>query len=348
MEKNILTEEDSQEPPGRSSLKVKTKRNKLTLEPPIITGSFFVSNERHSVEIVTDLERCFKLWKKFNPQKTLFDTWEFRLAFYNAYKYDPYFILLKKGRKIVGMLPLWYETKNFYEKNKIRYTWFGSDWQEEVRFFAKEMSYIPLLLSLAPSPLHLNAISEPEVAEIKEPMGFKEDLAKYVLNLEGFNSLEDYLMNLKKKERRSLRKDKARIEKLNPKIIINRFSDLDSLIKLCRKRFKKDSDWLDPRRVKAFQEFIKLGGTSYQVRMITVEIGKRIAGVDLIAIFNNCYFVPKCGYDVERFPGIGNYLNMLDIEDAIKLGMKKVDLLQNNYHWKEKFFTSVPLLLYEK
>ncbi|MDP3104737.1 MAG: hypothetical protein Q8M95_09035, partial [Candidatus Methanoperedens sp.] len=51
-------------------------------------GSFFVAE---NTEIVTDINRCFELWQEFSPQKSLFDTWEFRLAFYNGYQHQPYF-----------------------------------------------------------------------------------------------------------------------------------------------------------------------------------------------------------------------------------------------------------------
>jgi hypothetical protein len=82
--------------------------------------------------------------------------------------------------------------------------------------------------------------------------------------------------------------------------------------------------------------------------MVTVKIGGKIAGVDLICLFNNTYFTVKCGYDVIGFSGIGNFINLFEIDDAIKLGMKKIDFLQNNYQWKEKYFQPFPLLKYEK
>ena len=46
-----------------------------------------------NIEIVSEFKRCYALWKEFSSQKTLFDTWEFRLAFYRAYRYKPYFLL---------------------------------------------------------------------------------------------------------------------------------------------------------------------------------------------------------------------------------------------------------------
>jgi CelD/BcsL family acetyltransferase involved in cellulose biosynthesis len=158
-------------------------------------------------------------------------------------------------------------------------------------------------------------------------------------------------MTLKKNTRRNLRKDRNKIRRLNPKIIINNFSDFDNLVKLSKKRFEEKgekTDWEDERRVEAFRQVIKLSGKSYSTRMISVKIDEKIAGVDLIAIFNNTYYTLKCGYNVKEFSGIGNFVNLFEIDDAISLGMKKIDFLQNSYQWKNKFFKPIPLLKYEK
>jgi len=53
--------------------------------------------EKIKVEIVTDLKRCKMLWTKFSPQKTLFDTWNFRYAFHKNLDVNPYFLTIKKS-----------------------------------------------------------------------------------------------------------------------------------------------------------------------------------------------------------------------------------------------------------
>jgi hypothetical protein len=226
----------------------KNKKLKL-LGPTSNFGSFFVLKYR--VEIVSEIKKCEKIWREFSPNLTLFDTWEFRFAFYDAYKYNPYFMVLKRNGENLALLPLWYEDDNFYDKRIKRYTWFGSDWQEETKFFFKDKNFVPTLLSLAPTPLYLNAISKESVEELKDKINFEEDGPKYVLNLKNFKNHEDYLKTLKKNIRRNLRKDRNRILRKNPEIVIDNFSDLGLLIELARKRFKEkgeDVDWDDPRR----------------------------------------------------------------------------------------------------
>ncbi len=169
--------------------------------------------------------------------------------------------------------------------------------------------------------------------------------------LRKFRNHEDYLATIKKKTRQDLRRNRKRIETQNPEIVIDNLPDFEHLVRLSKERFKQkreETDWQDPRRVEAFRQVIKLAGESYKVRMISVLIGKRIAGVDLIALFNRCYYTLRCGYNVRDFPGIGSFFNLLEIDDAIRLGMKKVDFLQENYEWKDLFFQTVPLFQYEK
>ena len=297
------------------------------------------------VEIISDIERCHQLWQELAGPKTLFDTWEFRYAFYLGYHYRPYFILLKNQRENLALLPLW------YDEDEKQYTWFGSDWQEEVRFFSKDPKYIPVLLSVAPFPLLLNAISPKSAFLLGKTVAFEPDAAKYVLQLEKFSNHEDYLATLKKNERHSMRKDRRRIERQAPEIIFDNFADFDSLVEISKKRITEKGrvpDWHDPRRIETFKQVINLGGRSYQNRIITVKINGKIAGVDLICLFGNTYFTVKCGYNVAEFPGIGNYFNLIEIDDAIKLGFKKIDFLQNNYTWKSRWFEAVPLFKYIK
>lgn len=316
-----------------------------TLKEFYYKSGYFSLFKTLQIEIVSDINLCLKLWKEFSSQKTLFDIWEFRFAFYQGYKHKPYFISLKNQLENLALLPLW------YEKEKKKYFWFGGEWQEEMKFFSKDPNFIPILLSIAPSPLLLNAISKDSVESLKDKMKFEEDEPKYILNLEGFRNHEDYLMTLKKNTRRNLRKDRNKIKRLNPEIIINNFSDFETLVELSKRRFAQKgekTDWEDERRVETFRQVIKLSGKSYFVRMISVKIGEKIAGVDLIAIFNNTYYTLKCGYNVKEFPGIGNFINLFEIDDAIFLGMKKIDFLQNNYDWKNKYFEPLPLFKYEK
>lgn len=314
----------------------------------------FLKNLRWT--IVSDLKECSDLWEEFSPKESLFDLWSFRMAFYEAYKHKPCFLLLKKGNKNVGLLPLW------YEKDKEKYFWFGGYWHEDNKLFVKDSIFAPILLNICPRPVHLNAVSPSAMSDLvinEEFKKFTADDPKYILDLSNIKSFSDYLKKLKKSRRHNLKKDRKKIERQNPEIIIDNFNDLDNLISLSLERFKQkesngyrdeeedDLGWKDEKRIQSFRNMIKLSGNTYQARMLTVKINGRVAGVDLIAIYNKCYYALVCGYDVKNFPSIGNYLNILEIEEAINMGMKKIDFLQNNYQWKDRWFQAVPLLEYK-
>lgn len=299
------------------------------------------------VQIVSDLHRAKELWDEFSPKKTLFDTWEFRLAFYNGYKYTPHFILLKTEAEHQALLPLWYEA------DEKRYVFFGSVWQEENNFFVKDPIFSPLILSISPTPLYLNALSADSIGQTNDFVEFESDDPKFILDLTTISSVEDFLATMKKKRRYNLRRDWKLIDSKKPEILFDNFSDLDSLIDLSIKRFAQkgeDTDWEDPRRTEAFRQVVALGqkGESYKIRMITVKIGGEVAAVDLIAMYNDCYYPLKCGYDVANFPGIGNYVNLFEIKDALSLGCKKMDFLEIDYGWKNKWFDQQPLYRYQK
>jgi len=348
-----LNEDEPPPPVGLALKKARTKKSQILIPLFKEMGLFLVDHKPETVsqdnfcwiEVVRNIDTCKELWKEFEPAQTFFDTWEFRMAFYQAYQHNPYFMVLRNQKQVLALLPLW------YEEDEKKYFWFGSSWQEEVRLFAKKPEYIIPLLHHAPEPLFLNAICQKSISHIKEKLEFQEDESKYVLHLKGFKSHEDYLMTLKKNTRRNLRKDRNRILKMNPQIVVDNFSNIEDLIKLSKKRFSERSklaDWEDPRRIETFRNVIKLAGPSYKIRMITIKIGDKVAGVDLIALFKDTYLTIKCGYNVKEFSGIGNFMNLIEIDDAIKLGAKKIDFLQNNYHWKSGLFESVPLFKFEK
>jgi hypothetical protein len=363
---DLIKNQEEEEPPGGLRKMLYNGADQGDQEYPLLYYSNFyrrtlTKTQRHyfrsnghaqvirqlRVRVVSDIDQCYLLWKEFSPNESLFDTWEFRYAFWKGYHHQPYFIVLSIGNERVGLLPLW------YEGDKKKFFWFGSWWQEDNTFFVKHDFIILLLVAIAPTPLHLNAILPESAQKVKGLLTLEDDDSKYVLNLSKMQTVDDYLSLLNKKRRYNIRRDYKRIQSFNPRIMINNFSDFDVLVKLSKKRFAEkgeETDWEDPRRVETFRQVLEMGrgNRGFSARMITVEIGGEPAGVDLMAIFNKHYYTVKCGYDVKNYPGIGSYMNLVEIEDALKLGMSKIDILAINYGWKERLFETVPLLKLEK
>jgi len=277
--------------------------------------------------VETDLSQCQLLWEEFSPNESLFDLWDFRLAFWRGYQYQPYFITLSFQGEIISVLPLW------FDKEDGQYTWFGGSWHDENIFFSKSPKTIPLLLKLIPGKARLFCIRSQE--------SFLEtDEEKYLLDLKNFSSLNDFWGILKKKKRYNLKRDWKRIQALKPEIIINDFSHLETLFKLNINRFDgmilgdNKSTFLSKEKQKTFREVINLA-KDYQVRMISTKINGKIVAVDLVALYKKTYYCLAGGCDVAGYSGLGSFANLQLIKDAIGLeNIDLIDFLQGDVNWK--------------
>ncbi|MCK9186402.1 GNAT family N-acetyltransferase [Candidatus Gracilibacteria bacterium] len=293
---------------------------------------------------VENIEECKKLWEEFSPHLSIFDEWSFRFAFFKFYKYKPHFVLLHDEKQNVGLLPLWFVP----EKNK--YFWFsdigdGFNWAEENSFWVKDKKYVKDLIDSCPKSTILNSLKADVVNEFlaQDPRISKSN-PKQILKMEGINSLEDYFMSVDKKLRSNLRRDKKRVEALGPEIVFDNFDDFNKLVEFNSERFE-DSPFRDERMVKIFLEIIEKGksGGIYKARMISVKVNGEIVGVDLNFIYKDVYDTLLCGNDTEKCPGIGHFLTMLDMQDAISYGIKKIDFSESDEgSYKEKLFTTIP------
>ncbi len=338
---------DPDKPPGDQLLNLIALQNPVSLEnfpqkEAFLVGKSILDSQvaQIEVQVLTDIKICKELFNKFSPQDTIFATWDFRYAWHLGYNYLPCFIVVFFDKKAVGLLPLW------YEHDKKQFRWFGSYWMEDNSFWVFDKKYIPLLLSICPSRTYLNAITL-DSKSFSKILNLKQDEAKYTLNLTRFNSSEDFLQALNKKKRYNLKRDWKQITNQKPKIIINRFKDLSTFFDLSIQRFGVDSDCTDPKRRETYKQILKQAKT-YQVRMITTEIKDKIASVDLVFLFKDTYYAAKGSNNINLFPGIGHFVNLFQIKDALALGYKKIDFLQHSYGWKEELFTSIPLYCFKK
>lgn len=297
--------------------------------------------------IESDLDRCQKLWEEFSTRESLFDLWDFRLAFWRGHKFSPYFITLSFQEKVLSVLPLWFDGEDQ------QYTWFGSSWPEDNFFFTKRIDTIPLLLKLVPGKARLFCIRSQE-GITDQPGLLEKDEEKYVLDIKEFTSMDNFWNLLKKKKRYNLKRDWKKIQSLNPKIVYDDFSHLEHLFKLNIGRFDgmvlddSKSTFLPKEKQVIFKEIVNLA-KDYKVRMISTMVDNKIISVDLVAIYNNIYYCLAGGCDVEGYSGLGTFANLKLIEDAISLGVEKIDFLQGDLNWKASWrLTPIPLFKFAK
>lgn len=298
------------------------------------------------IEIITDHQKCKYLWNKYYPQKSLFDTWNFRYSFHKAYKMDPLFYVLKRHDEILAILPL---CKNPYTQ---RYSWFGSDWCEDSKFITIHPNYISILMLLAPRPLYLGCLEPDQIKNFPDFIEFKQDDPKFRVDLYDSKNLNDFLKRYKKKRRYNFKRDIRIVELQKPKIHINRFKDYEEIAAICKSNFNRKgikADWeKEPAIIQTFRNVIKDSNNVYTPRMMSVEINREIVAVDLLCIYKGVYYALKGGYKTQKYPGIGNYMNLIEIQDAINLGINKMDFLAENYGWKDKWFEETPLFMYKE
>lgn len=325
----------------------------LIAQPP--WNNFLAENgcrnlSRHlQLKSVQNLAEGEELWKKFSPQISIFDLWGVRLSFYEGYRYRPYFLVIYRGHKIAGLLPLWFNANPTFGKTAsdfAKFTWFGSNWPEDNVFFVDDPELIPLLLLASPKPTELACIKPLAQYEfLKEFTGFThEEDKKYFLDLSCVTTLDDFLTHLKKKKRYNLRRDRKRISALTPKIIISDHQNLEEMFALSIDRFRKkypdepseQSAFEDDRRKEVFRS-LAVKARDYRVRLITTVINDKIEAVEFGLVYNRTYTALNAGVDVSHFSGLGVFSNLLIIEDALKLGCRKIDFLESDNNWKDSW-----------
>lgn len=305
------------------------------------------------VKVYNDIEETKHIWELFSPDKSAFDLWDVRLAFWDGYHFQPYVITLQKNTKhkdeIVAALPLWFtsETENeIPDSPPDRYVWFGSNWPEDNVLFVKEMEYAPLLFSIAPKPLEL-ACFKPlsDYNFLLTFPGFsREEDKKYFLDLSQIHTLDDFLNRLKKKKRYNLKRDRKHMLALTPVTRIDCYSDVEEMFKLNIMRFREKypdnpseySAFEDERRCNVYRSLISRAG-KYQARLITTVIGDKIEAVEFGLVYNKTYYAFNAGVDVSAYSGLGVFSNLAVVEDAIKLGCTKIDFLEGDNNWKESW-----------
>ena len=324
------------EPPGAY---VESPLNFLI--PKIKSNSYFYSNghanliERLRLKVHSEIETCHLLWEKFSKKNSLFDLWDFRYAWHEGYNYKPYFYTLYEGKKPIAFLP---------------------NWTEDCDFYVNDEKLIDLLLFIAPSPLHLNAVKGKYLKIISRFGKIKDDDQKNEKDITAYSSINSIMSSFKKKYRYNLKNSYSHIQSLDPKIIYTEGKEgnlINKLIDMNIKQFdtgilEDESDLVIPERAKTYRQMVNNSGKTYITKFIEVYIQDTLAAIDFILVHKDKYYTIKGGNEIAKFGGIGNYIIYLEFEDALKKGMSKVNSLQVDYGWKHRYFDQTPLYVFEK
>ncbi len=293
------------------------------------------------IRVVTDLKMAENLWQEISPRRVIFDDWDFRYGFY---KYEPYPLYFRAafevsadsiGRpkeELVALMPL-------VDYKDYGHGFISEEPCEENRVFIKPgyESVIKQLYESLKGKIQFYDISGEDEFTVKLPI---EDY-KYVLPLAGLKDFSDFMNSrLSQKRRHSLKKELAAIENLQLEIVYNNWADLDNLFKLNVGSFAGES-YLSKEKDRApWRELIKL---PLDWRLVSLRLAGRTIAVSFGVLYNGYYHYLLTGVDFKNYPGLGKYLNKINIEEAIKAGADYFDAGLGDCGWKNLWhFDQIP------
>ncbi len=311
------------------------KRVKLVaVKKPIV-------REKLEIRCIRDVRRLEKMWNALCTPKTVWDLWEIRKAFLDVYKYKVLFVEARKGKKTIGGLPLW------FSKEAKKYEWISGWYAEESGPFTTNKSLVKKMIAKVDGPMSLECM-DGKTARLF-PGKLVRDFDHFGLSLKTVGySWDKYLATLKTKKRQNIKRDVRSIIAKIPVVRYDNPADLKHLFRLNRMQMRRKVKMYndeslsvfetDKKMGRAFLEMWKRSGGRYRARIITVLVGGKVVGCDFNLIYKKKYVTVLGGSNVKAVSGIGNFMNYLDIQDAINEKMEYIDFMMENHYWKEDWF----------
>ncbi len=129
---------------------------------------------------------------------------------------------------------------------------------------------------------------------------------------------------------------------------INRWEDVDWMLKANIATFNHHSYFHNPRFLKGFEAMLSFLAKHGMLRVTTIRINGRRAAVDVGAVYKNRYTV-LAGATDQEFPGIAKKINLFHLKWGFKQHFEMIDFLCGDFGWKARFhFLPRPLYLASK
>ena len=291
-------------------------------------------------KILKSASDCKRAWNYFNPNQNLFDVWDYRYCFFNKDMHRFNFILGKYKRRIDGLLPL------IYNRKEDKYEFFGSWFPEPNFFYIMNKLRLTQYLNACPERTNLKGIHWSE----KKYYNFEDDEPTYFLDLLKYKyDYANYMNSFSKKRQKNLRQELKPLLSSNHRITYNNISNFSTLVNLNIRQFGDQSNFMDPYLKKSLRKLLLTVNRNNIVRMISLKVGRKIEAVDFCVIHNNRFYPIAGGANIYRYPNLGKFMTMLDIQSAINEGARFIEFLATFGHWKRLWhFESGMLLKYAK
>jgi hypothetical protein len=290
-------------------------------------------------DIISDPEKAKDIWRKLSPDRSIYDNWDFRYCFYKYFNFPLHFIVGKIDNGEIGLLPLQFNDEKMFLE------FFGGNFMEDNHVFIKK-GYEECV-----SGFYENISERSRLEDICDSSPFESSLEileyKYVADLKGMNSIDEYLVKyFRSKRRNAINKKISFIESLKPIIAENNHEDLDLLIELNKKRFGKQSSFNKPFRHEIYHDLLDLG---LDIKMLTFIVNGTKEAVTLGIRYRNVFVGINGGTREEAHQDLGTYITVKKIENAIGLGVEKYDAGLEDLGWKENWhFEKIPQRIFIK
>jgi len=290
------------------------------------------------IRVVTDLKQAASLWQEISPRRVVFDDWNFRYGFF---KLEPYPLCFRAAyevsgdqKELVGLMPL-------VDYPEYGHGFIAEEPCEENRVFVKP-GYDFVIKELYES---LNKKEKTQFYDISGEDAYTKSLTledyKYVLPLAGFDSFSDFMSTrLSPKRRHSLEKELQAVTDLKPVVVANDFADLDKLFELNVGSFVGESYLIKEEERRPWRDLIK---EPFNWQLTSLRINSKTVAVSLAVLYNGYWHYLITGVDFKTYPGLGKYLNMINIEKAIAAGANYFDAGLGDCGWKNLWhFDQIP------
>jgi len=291
--------------------------------------------KNYNYKVITDITEAEKAWESISPKKRITDEWLFRYEYYKYYNFPIKFFAAYDQEKIVGLLPLQFNTEKKYLE------FFGGSYMEDNQIYLIKGNEEVKQELIKHIDVHavLEWMAEPMNTGIQEKI-----INKYELDLTGLNSIDDYLSkHWSSKARSNIKAQIKKIEALGLKIEYDNPSDFKNLVRMNKERFGKESSFYFPNRVEYLESVIK----KFDSHFISIYINGKLESVGLSFLYKDTYIGLNSGTNLS-INGLGKYLSLQKIKQAINLGAKTYDARAENLGWKESFdYKGRPQYFYE-
>jgi hypothetical protein len=287
-------------------------------------------------DVVSDISSAQQLWSEFVDQSVLWNNWNYRNCFHYVNPAQLRFYIVKHNGITVAFLPL------EIDQTSSELQFFGGHYQCDNRFYFKPgyEEAAQALLENITFPLNLRWMSH----ALPGVSGCVENGSKYVLDLRGVHSVDEYYQKFwSAKRRKKLLRQFKHIEDHTIETIENNYQDIDLLVEFNKIRFREKSSFHKPQR----EEFMKSLLDHFEVQMMTTLFDGVKQAVWMGIYYNNVFYGINSGRNI-GINNLGKYMILQRIRKAIELGARAYDAKKGNYGWKEAFgFSSIPQYVYD-